>query len=133
MNASSGRRGSARLIPGRTFVRSSCCSWLQTTAERRFTRIIVAASLIHATKCRDGNLQGVAGASRDRECVPGGAAGLGRGRSRGRPATGEVDPAASRIAPTEALVSPLQFLADCKRQQYLTGLKPALRNEPEPV
>src|SRR5690606_19890419 len=56
-----------------------------------------------------------------------------RRRSRGRPATGEVDPAASRIAPTEALVSPLQFLADCKRQQYLTGLMPALRNEPEPV
>src|SRR5690606_10998918 len=123
-----------RLIPGRTFVRSSCWSWLQTTAERRFTRIIAAASLIHATNYCDGNRQAVARTSRDDWVrVPGDAAGQGRERSRGRLTTGELYPAASRIAPTGALFSPLQFLADCKRQQYLTGLMPALRNEPEPV
>src|SRR5690606_39120925 len=58
LNARFGSRESAKLVPVRTFVRSSLDSSAQSTARRRFARIIVASALINATKGRAGNEQG---------------------------------------------------------------------------
>src|SRR5690606_3555372 len=57
LNARFGSLGSAKLVPVRTFVRSSLDSSAQSTARRRFARIIVAWAFTNTTKGMAGNEQ----------------------------------------------------------------------------